>query len=380
MTIPAISLSVLIGRVVPTPAPATLLNALDQIEVTQSDDGRTGFQITFLAGRGSGLSLDYDLLGWSLVQPFSRIVLVVNLGALPRVLMDGVITHQQVLPGEAPGGGRLVVTGEDLSVLMDLQERSIEHPAQSSELAVLTILARYAEYGILPVIIPSPFVDVPLPIESVPLQQQTDLQYVRSLAAQVGHVFYVRAGPLPLQSTAYWGPPIRMGAVQKTLNVNLGPATNVRTIQFAYDALAPTLVQSGFQGLELGEALPVDTFASTRLPPLAVLPALVANMANVRTVVRSNDGLDEIQAFAQAQAATDRSVDAVVQASGELDPLRYGDVLSACDLVGVRGVGWSYDGLYYVKSVTHTLSRRDYRQQFVLAREGLGSTLPAVPV
>ncbi len=378
MSVPTISLSVLIGRMVPVPMAPPLLTAIDSVEVTHSDDGRSGFQITFLAGRGRALSLDYDILSGGSFLPFSRIVLIVNFGALPRVLMDGVITHYQLSPGDAPGGGRLTITGEDLSALMDLQQRSIEHPAESAELSVLTIVARYAEYGIVPVVIPSAFVDVPLPIDRVPLQHQTDLQYLQALAAQFGYVFYVRCGPLPLQNIAYWGPPIRLGAIQKALNVNLGPATNVRDLQFAYNAMAPVLVRSEYQDVELGAELLVDTFATTRLPPFAAVPALVANFPNVRTVVHSNDGLDEIQAFAQAQAETDRSVDNVVQATGELDPLRYGDLLNARDLVGVRGAGWSYDGVYYVKSVTHRISRRDYRQTFVLTREGVGSTLGAV--
>lgn len=379
MSVPNISLSVLVGRTVPLPMSAPMLTAIESIEVTHSDDGRSGFQLTFLASRGGGFSLDYDLLSGGALQPFNRIVLIVNFGATPRVLMDGVITHHQLAPGEAPGGGRLTVTGEDISVLMDLQQRSIEHPAESAELSVLTTLLRYVEYGIVPLIVPSSFVDIPLPIERVPLQHQTDLQFVERLAAQFGYVFYVRCGPLPLQNTAYWGPPIRLGAIQKALNVNLGPATNVRNLQFAYDALAPMLVQSEYQDLELGEELLVDTFATTRLPPLAAVPALLANFPNLRTVVHANDGLDEIQAFAQAQAETDRSVDNVVQATGELDPLRYGEILNARDLVGVRGAGWSYDGMYYVKSVTHHITRRDYRQSFVLTREGVGSTLSAVP-
>jgi hypothetical protein len=380
MSIPNLSLTLLVGRAAPLPAPPALLTALDSLEVTHSDDGRSGFQMTFLAGRGSGLSLDYDLLSNLSLQPFNRVVMIVNFGAMPRVLMDGVITHQQLAPGDGPGGGRLTVTGEDLSLLMDLQQKSIEHPAQSAELSVLTILAQYAEYGIVPLIVPSLFVDIPLVIDRVPLQHQTDLEYVQGLAAQFGYVFYIRGGPLPLQNTAYWGPPIRIGPVQKALNVNMGAATNVRNVQFSYNALAPTISQSQYQDLELGAEVPVDVFATTRMPPFAAEPALLANLPYVRTVVRANDGLDEIQAFAQAQAETDRSVDQVVRVSGELEPLRYGEVLNARDLVGLRGAGWSYDGVYYVKSVTHQLSRREYRQSFVLTREGVGATLPVVPV
>ena len=39
-----------------------------------------------------------------------------------------------------------------------------------------------------------------------------------------------------------------------------------------------------------------------------------------------------------------------------------------------------FDGLYYVKSVTTTSSAGRYKQSFSLARNGLISTLPTVPV
>jgi hypothetical protein len=47
-------------------------------------------------------------------------------------------------------------------------------------------------------------------------------------------------------------------------------------------------------------------------------------------------------------------------------------------VVGLRGVGYSYDGLYYVQQVAHTIERGSYRQRFNLQREGLGSITPVV--
>ena len=47
-------------------------------------------------------------------------------------------------------------------------------------------------------------------------------------------------------------------------------------------------------------------------------------------------------------------------------------------LVGVRGVGLAYDGLYYVKSVTHSIKPGEYKQSFTLARNGLVSITPVV--
>jgi hypothetical protein len=65
--------------------------------------------------------------------------------------------------------------------------------------------------------------------------------------------------------------------------------------------------------------------------------------------------------------------------SGTLDVARYGRVLKSRQLVGVRGAGLPYDGLYYVKSVSHDIQRGAYKQSFALARNGLFSTLPVVP-
>ena len=45
----------------------------------------------------------------------------------------------------------------------------------------------------------------------------------------------------------------------------------------------------------------------------------------------------------------------------------------------MRGAGSAYDGLYYVKSVTHNIKRGEYKQSFTLTRNGLISTLPRVP-
>ena len=68
-----------------------------------------------------------------------------------------------------------------------------------------------------------------------------------------------------------------------------------------------------------------------------------------------------------------------VTASGSLDVLRYGRPLMARSLVGLRGAGLAFDGLYFVKSVTHKLERGSYHQDFTLTRNGLVSTLPVVP-
>jgi hypothetical protein len=156
----------------------------------------------------------------------------------------------------------------------------------------------------------------------------------------------------------------------------MGAESNVASISFSNNALAPTLVQGEVQDRTTNQSMPVRTFASTR-PPLATQPAWLVNQPNVRTRQFRASGLNVMQAFARAQGITDASADAVT-ADGELDALRYNGLLQARGIVGLRGAGYSYDGFYYVKRVTHSIRKGEYKQRFSLSRDGVGSISPVV--
>ncbi len=377
MTELGIQLSLMVGATVPMPAPSSLAEAVDTIEVTHSDSGHSGFQITLQVGRGGPEDLvDYGLLMCPLLRPCSRVVLTVTLNALPRVLMDGLITNQQLSPRNEPGGSTLTITGEDVSVAMDMEEKSIEHPAMSENLIAMRVIAEYAAYGMIPQVSPPPSLDLPSPTERIPVQQATDLQYLQSMAARYGYVFYVIPGPFPLSNTAYWGPAIRAGVPQRALSVNMGASTNVESIDFQYDGRTARAVEGDVQDSFTNRSWPVRLAASLR-QPLASQPALLTQRCVRTTRYRAEAGLSITQAFARAQGTVDESSDAV-QANGELDALRYGDLLMPRALVDLRGVGYTNSGTYYVKSVTHTIRNEEYRQRFTLTREGVGALSPVV--
>lgn len=372
-----VHLTVLIGPTVPLPAPVAVVEALEGVEVTHSDEGRSGFQLTFHVGRSGPLDLvDHPLLLLPQLRPFSRVVLIVTLGPRPRVLMDGVVTHTEVTPKDEPGASRLTVTGEDVSVMMDLEERSLEHPAQDETVIANKIILTYARFGLVPRVLPPLAVDPPIPIERTPVQQDTDLGYLTDMAARHGYVFYVSPGPVPGLNTAYWGPPTRLDVPQRAITVNMGPESNAESVSFRNDALGPELRSGQVQDRLTNATIPVQTQASLR-PPLSAQPSWLVNQPNVRRARFRASGLDAMQALARAQGATDASIDAV-SADGELDAGRYGDILQARGVVGVRGAGLSYDGLYYVKRVTHSIARGSWAQRFSLTREGVGTTTPAV--
>lgn len=377
MTLLGVRVTLLIGPTVALPVPPEVILAMRKVEVTHKDEGQSGFEITFAVGRaGPEDVMDYALAAGPLLKPFNRVIVVVTFNVTPLVLMDGIIARAEMSPGARPGTATLTIKGEDVSVMMDRKEVSAEHPAQDETIIATKIIATYAQYGLLPMVIPPLAIDPPIPIERTPVQQGTDLAFLRQLAARHGYVFYVIPGPVPFTNTAYWGPPLRVGVPQRAITVNMGPETNATITEAREDGLAPTLVTGQVQDRMTNATVPIQTFASLR-PPLAAFPTWLVNMANARQEQFRASGLNFAQSMGRAQGRTDASVD-TVKVTGELDSGVYGAMLQARALVGVRGAGYMNDGFYYVKRVTHKIENGKYEQGFELTREGRGSTTPVV--
>jgi len=381
MNLLGVHLNLLIGPdPVALPAPVGVLEALSGIEVTHSDRERSGFRISFAIGRSGPIDLlDFELVANPLLQVNARVVMTVFFDVTPRVIMDGLVTRRDVVPGDAPGEGRLVLTGTDLSVVLDREEKRVEHPAQDETVIANKITASYAQYGLVPTVIPPIAVDPPIPIDRTPQQTCTDWAYLNLMARRVGYVTYIDAGPAPMMNTLYWGPPVMPGLPQKALNVNLGPLTNVTGISLSQDALSTTLVETKVKDRLTGQETPVLAIMPTR-PPLGLLPTSVVNAGAQRTVSMRTSGLNAMQAFARAQGLLDASSDDAVQVSGTLDSVTYNDVLKARGLVDLRGAGFSFDGTWLVRSVSHNISRGGYTQDFTLSRSELGAVSPFVRV
>jgi hypothetical protein len=131
---------------------------------------------------------------------------------------------------------------------------------------------------------------------------------------------------------------------------------------------------------ELGVSLPVPIPPIDPLqPPLGAIQPLPTNLMPPDLAAFKNNlsKLSIPQAIMMGLAAGAASSEAVT-CEGSLDVTRYGGVLNARSLVGVRGAGQAFDGLYYVKSVTHKIKRGEYKQNFTLTRNGLVSTVQTV--
>jgi hypothetical protein len=374
------------GRIIPTPVSAAIAGAVDRVEVAQKSRGRSVFQVSFLIQRGRVPANDYALLAgpFSPLSPTTRVIVAVELNGVTHVLIDGFVLHQQLAPGGGRDGQALItLTGEDVSVKMDLDERYFEYPALTPNMIAGVILLKYPELGLLPLVIPPlPPISPLNPLEYVPLQQATDYAFVTELAAQIGYVFRVQPGPAPLINVAYWGPDIRIGLVpQPALTVGQPNATNVDGMNFSYDAMQLYTMRGEVLDDTFNKEVPLWTVPSP-IDPYATLPPALIQAPNFwRSKLRDFViGGETARAYAIAQLQTMMSQQTVVKAEGSLDPFRYGRLLKAFEPVAVRGAGRTYDGVYFVQDVTTMIERGRMKQRFVLTRGGLGSTLDRVPV
>ncbi|WP_237045131.1 hypothetical protein [Aquipseudomonas alcaligenes] len=375
----AVHLSLLIGPIIPLPVPAMLIDALEEVTVTSASEGASGFQLRFKVNSKSELNTLFLIAVGNNTSPGTpplRVVLIVTLGGRPQPLFDGVLTNVEVQAGQNRQPGSITITGEDLTKVMDLIDFSgMPYPAMPIEARVALICAKYAAFGIIPLPIPSFFTDVPIPIERIPAQQGTDLAYIRQLAEEVGHVFYIEPGEVPLTNIAYFGPEIKVGPPQPALNIDMDAHTNVESLNFSFDPTKGVLPVVFIQNQMTRVPIPIPIPNLNPLqPPLGVLSTPLANIKMMKDTAKMNP----MQAISAGLAEAKKSQDAVT-ASGSLDVLRYGRILRPRKLVGVRGAGVAYDGLYYVSSVTSTLARGKFTQSFNLSRNGLISITPTVP-
>ena len=370
-----VRLNLLMGKGVPMPAPAFVMESFESAEIATSDSEASGFSITFAAGRSTTLAGTIPIATANAIQAGSRIIVTGILGVVPDVLIDGIIEDVDFDPGNEPGSAKLTIKGKDLSVLMDREEKQVSFPAMAPQDIVLRILSNYARHGIIPDVRPPAAGGRDNPVERCPIQHGTDLAYIQELAAQNDHIFTIIPGPLPLSSRAYWGPPPRIGGMQPAISTNMGPETNVSSLNF--ENSSSEAAQASGQIIEptTGRSLPIQSIFPFR-PPLAAIPSIFGPNAR-REILRTPAGQGPAETMAQAQAQSDATTD-TLKVTGDLDLGKYGRFLSPRKLVGLRGAGHQHDGIFYVQDVVHKISKGNWVQSFTLTREGLGTTTPIV--
>ncbi|HEY0395147.1 MAG TPA: hypothetical protein VGD01_11695 [Candidatus Elarobacter sp.] len=367
-------LTLMVGSFTADPVPQAVIDALTTVNVTTAIGQQGGFDLSFTYAKSGPLA---QLLMSGYFDPRRRVIIAVTVNGSTEVLMDGIITKQDLTPSSQAGKSTLKITGIDLTELMDFIDLTgIPYPALPMFAIVELILAKYLVLGVVPLAIPPIITTIQNPIEKSLKQVGTDYAYVTQLANQTGSVFYLDPGPEPGMSLAYWGPDLTkiFSGTQPALSIDLDATTNVDSLSFSYDG---TVSKQYFVTIlidELKVPIPIPVPSIDQILPFHAAHAAARLKTTPLLPISHKKPWD---AALEVLGKLTQIADAVT-GSGTLDVTRYGQTLKARQLCAVRGAGDYYDGIYYVKSVSHAIKRGEYKQNFSLGRGGYGSTIDTV--
>ncbi len=369
-------LTLMMGSFNASPVPQAVIDALTEVQVTSTVGSQSGFQLKLTLGKQSKVQ---QMLVGGQFDPRTRVIIAVTVNGSTEVLMDGIITKQDLTPDSKPGKSALTLTGLDLTALMDFIDLTgIPYPALPNFLIVEAILAKYIPLGVTPIAIPNAIPQIENPLSRFIKQSGTDYAFVQTLGRETGWIFYLDPGPTPGKSLAYWGPDLSQmfGSTQSAISINFDGNSNIDSLNFSYDGTLAT--QWLVTIIEPITKLPIPI----PVPNIDIFkPRLSSQSPAVLKVTQlTPTASDDFPGAASAAVAKMFDTAEVVTGSGQLDVLRYGQVFKARMRAAVRGAGGYFDGQYYVKSVTHNIKRGEYKQSFSLARGGVGSAVSTVSV
>jgi hypothetical protein len=357
------TLSLLVGPVVPVPVSAEVSKALERVEIESAIGERGSFRLTFALEDGFTLPERFLLDSGDLL----RVVITLTEEGVTTVAIDGVmVVHTLSTLERKPS---LVISGEDLTLLMDQVEVVRSFTAMPLQTCVMLLLSAYGTMGVVPLVMPPPIPSIPTPAERIPSQNGTDYKYIRALADSVGFRFTLDPGPAAGSSLAYWGPEPRADRAHPALVVDFGQLNGVEALQLSFDAdhrIAP-------------EAFVLDPASKSAIPIpapdiAALVPPLGARVPAAHQQRRLRDTAKQtpVEAASTLLAVGARSAEAMT-GHGSLDVARSRVRLRAGAIVEIRGASKPFDGLYEVSRVRDTITARTHTQTFALLRAGIGA-------
>jgi hypothetical protein len=382
-----VTFTVLIG-LPPLPLPFPLLKALQKVEVETSTEMASVFRLRFgLSHTDFG---DWDLMMPQyeelLFRPLTPVQIRVKVGIdIPRAIINGYITNQNVLYDDEGGASAMEISGMDATILMNMQEKVLPWPMPNDG-AIAT--AVFAQYGIVPLNV-SPSMPFNLDPTDATVQRGTDIRFLRRLAQRNGFECFVQPQPQSGIDFGYFGPPMNIPGLQEAvLNVKMGAQTNVSEFKIRYDMVKPTMSMAfGVDSMTRAPSAAISIAPVVTPPPIGGLYPLGVPMGIQDATLRAVAGAHPPPMIMAAQtgqmslpglaitnqAISNRSSWPVI-AEGTVGT--DAGVLSVGRTANVRGAGIAFNGAYYVTRVAHTfdVGGCSYTQKFEARRNAIGMT------
>jgi hypothetical protein len=306
---------------------------------------------------------DLPLLKETALSAGANVAVVVPSDGTSVCLVKGTVRGQQFHLEHGGEGSILDVLGGDSTLAMDREDKASLWSDLTDSDAVSTIVG---QYGFTP--------DVEdtaaghSETKHVLVQRETDLGFIRRLAARNGFLFWVTCDASSKLETAHFKRPPFNDEPAAELVVNLeDPPANVGVLDVTWDAEAP-ISASGVQ-VDLNTRDSID--GSVESSPLTALAA--QRFSSIGTTPRSLhlavpvDDSGDLQARSQGALI---EAELFVRARGQTAAHALGKVLRAHTIVRLRGAGVRHSGKWLCHSVKHVLNAIEHHMEFELVRNG----------
>ncbi|MGE5287153.1 MAG: phage late control D family protein [Micromonosporaceae bacterium] len=331
-----------------------------QVDVEEGVDVADVFALRVAVTAGAGGS-------WSYVDDdrfavWRRVTVEAGYPDATETIIDGYVTGVELfLSGQQLP--YLEVSGMDATALMDLEEKRAAWPDKKDHEIAQEIFGSYGlSYEV------EDTVAQHAEAVSTVLQAETDIRFLRRLAARNGFECHVKG------ATGFFRSPNLQDQPQRTLALSSGTEANLVDLHVRVDGTpvtAPEVRRIDPVGKQEETRRLTDT--PRRKLGRDTLAALRRDLPDGRLLLRHQVPASPTEMQSRLRGAYEPASRFVIL-DGEVDSRAYRAALRAGRLVTVKGAGERYSGLYYVSRVRHTFTADGYTQHFEAYRNGLGLT------
>ena len=298
----------------------------------------------------------------SRLDPGKEIAIYVPVASGAECLIKGPVHAQQIHFEHGGAGSTVAVIGSDSSIMMDRETRTVQWADVTDDAAVSTILGNYSYTPDLESTNGSHS-----EAQHTLIQRDSDLRFVRRLAARNGFFFWVTCDANGVEA-AHFKRIVLDGEPAAKLVINIDPP-NLQSLDISWDVERPTSV-IGAQ-LDLGTLENID--GAVPQTPLTILgtQSLSAIASDTRSVHILAPADDAGALQARGEGALVES-DWFIRATCTTSLHELGGLVRSHTVVELQGVGTRYSGYYLVAAVHHRIDAAKHQMDVTLLKNGWG--------
>jgi phage protein D len=295
-------------------------------------------------------------------QVWKRLTVEAGYADATETVIDGYVTGVEVfLSGDQEP--YLELAGMDATALMDLEDKQLAWPNKKDHEIAQEIFGGYG----LSHEVEDTLVQHAEAVSTV-LQSETDIRFLRRLAARNGFECHVKGARGFFRGPNLQDPP------QKTVALGAGDDASLVSVTTRVDGTPATAPEvRRVDPVEKQEEVKHLAETPRRRLGADTLAGLRGDLPDGRVLLRRQAPASVTEMEARLRGAYEGATRFVVL-EGEVDARAYRAVLRARGLVTVKGIGERYSGLWYVTRVRHAFTADGYTQRFEAYRNGLGPT------